>query len=206
MRTGNPNLGTGFQHQLPPQQPSPASASQSVASRGPDLASPRIPPALSPLSSFTKAIVGLAGDKTISPHGRPWCQRWGVGGTQRGPDLQHIGGDQLFWGKHEPALKSCQALGPEVRNSKEEEETEGGGDPEDVMEAQRSRGRGEGAIIKQEPGTLSLGVRELHNWEPGREPSSLSEGPTFSLQRTAGVSEGMSVGSGLHYCHGPKCN
>lgn len=50
MRTGNPNLGTGFQHQLPPQQPSPASAYQSVASRGPDLASPRIPPSPPPPS------------------------------------------------------------------------------------------------------------------------------------------------------------
>lgn len=44
-----------------------------------------------------------------------------------GPDLQHIGGDQLFWGKCKPAVKSCQALGPEVRNSKEEEETGGRG-------------------------------------------------------------------------------
>lgn len=54
-------------------------------------------------------------------------------------------GEINFWGgKCEPALKSCQALGPEARSSKEEEEREwGGGDPEDVMEAQRSRGEGE---------------------------------------------------------------
>lgn len=58
------------------------------------------------------------GDPGVSDRG------WG---THRGPDLQQIGGDQLSWGKCEPVLKSCQALGPEVRNSKEKEETEGGG-------------------------------------------------------------------------------
>lgn len=40
--------------------------------------------------------------------------------THGGPGLQTIGGDQLFWGNCESALKSCQALGPEVRNSKAE--------------------------------------------------------------------------------------
>lgn len=48
-------------------------------------------------------------------------------------------------GKCEPALKSCQALGPEVRNCKGKEMGgEEKGDPEDVMEAQRSRGAGAG--------------------------------------------------------------
>lgn len=53
-----------------------------------------------------------------------------------------------FLGKQGPALKSCQALGPEVRNSKGEGET-GRGDPEDVMEAQQSRGAGKGKSYRK---------------------------------------------------------
>ena len=56
-------------------------------------------------------------------------------GTHRGPSLEPIGEDQLLRGKCEPALESCQALGPEVRNSKRW--GVGRGDPEDIMEAQR---------------------------------------------------------------------
>jgi len=43
------------------------------------------------------------------------------------PTYSTSGEINFFGGKWEPALKSCQALGPEVRNSKEEEETERGG-------------------------------------------------------------------------------
>lgn len=49
------------------------------------------------------------------------------------------------------------------------------GDPEDVMEAQRSRGAEEGAIVQRESKTPSLGVRELQNWEPEREARVLSQ-------------------------------
>lgn len=74
------------------------------------------------------------------------------------------------------------------------------------MEAQRSRSAGEGAIVKQEPGTQpgDKGAAELG---AKQGTSSLNEGPTFSLRRTAGVSEGKPVGSSLHYyCHSPTCN
>lgn len=63
----------------------------------------------------------------------------GVGEPMGVPTYSTSGEINFLGGKCEPAPKSCQALGPEVRNSKEEEETEsvgGGGNPEDVMEAQ----------------------------------------------------------------------
>lgn len=74
------------------------------------------------------------------------------------------------------------------------------------MEAQRSRGAGEGARVKLESRTPSLGVRELQNWEPDREASSL-RGPPSLCRGQQGRSEGLSGGSDLHYsCRSPKCN
>lgn len=58
------------------------------------------------------------------------------------PAYSPFGEIRRFLGKCGPVLKSCQALGLEVGNSKGEGGV-GGGDPEDVMEAQRSRGAGE---------------------------------------------------------------
>lgn len=112
----------------------------------------------------------------------------GVGEPMGVPTYSTSGEINFLGGKCEPAPKSCQALGPEVRNSKEEEETESvrGGGTLRTSWKPRPRGIGEGAIVKQESRIPSLGVRELQNWEPDRELSSLSEGPTFSLQRTAG--------------------
>lgn len=55
----------------------------------------------------------------------------GVGEPMGVPTHRPLGEINFFWGKDEPAVKSCQALGPEVRNSK------GRGDPEDIMEAQK---------------------------------------------------------------------
>lgn len=52
-----------------------------------------------------------------------------------------LGKINFFFGKCEPALKSYQALGPEVRKARERRKR-GGEDPEDVMEAQRSRAAG----------------------------------------------------------------
>lgn len=57
------------------------------------------------------------------------------------PAYSPFGEIRLFLGKCGQALKSRQALGLEVVNSKGEGGV--GGDPEDVMEAQRSRGAGE---------------------------------------------------------------
>lgn len=149
-------MGEGFHTRYPPLPHTQlVSAYQSVASQGPGLA--RAPQALSLRLQWGYLVIRPPvpmGDPGVSDRG------WG---THRGPDIQQMGGDQFSWGKCQPVLKSCQALGPEVRNSKEKEETEsvcgGGGDPEDIMEAQRSRGAEEGARVQRESKTPSLGVR-----------------------------------------------
>lgn len=84
-------------------------------------------------------------------------------------------GDQPFFGKCEPALKSCQALGPEVRHSK------GGGVggrvPEDITEAQRLEVQErERATVTQGPGRPGLGVGARQEaFLSGRGPRSVPE-------------------------------
>lgn len=84
-------------------------------------------------------------------------------------------GDEPFFGKCEPALKSCQALGPEVRHSK------GGGMggrvPEDITEAQRLEVQErERATVTQGPGRPGLGVGARQEaFLSGRGPRSVPE-------------------------------
>lgn len=93
----------------------------------------------------------------------------GVGNPWESQPIAHLG-RSLFLGKCGPALRSCQALGLEVRNSKGEGAA-GRGDPEDAMEARRSRVQDKGRVtVKQEP--------ERHSPDPvsGWNPQPWGEG------------------------------
>ncbi|KAK2090036.1 hypothetical protein P7K49_031292 [Saguinus oedipus] len=69
-------------------------------------------------------------------------------------------GDQLFLERCEPAPKSCQALGPEVRNNNGRE-----GDPEDITETQRSGVQGRKSYSQ-------AAARRPQPRGPDRKPSS----------------------------------
>lgn len=108
----------------------------------------------------------------------------GTGNPRRSLPTAHWEGS-TFVGKCEPAPKSCQALGPEVRNSN----GEGGGGtlrtsrkPKDQGVQGRKR-----ATVKQGPGVPSLGVGALTGSLPPWGGANLLS------PRTAGVPECMST-------------
>lgn len=101
-----------------PYTPSPAFACESLTLRIRRATWPG-PPRLS------KAAVMVAGDRATSSNGRSWCQPQGVR-SSRESQPTHLGKSDFLLRKCGPALKSCQALGLEVGNSKGEGEVGGG--------------------------------------------------------------------------------
>lgn len=83
----------------------------------------------------------------------------GLGETHREPKLTAHGGEGetnffffFFFVKHEPALKSCQALDQRLEIVRGLGGILREGDPEDIVEAQRSKSAGEGMNCRKAGG------------------------------------------------------
>lgn len=79
----------------------------------------------------------------------------GLGETHRDPKLTAHGGEgdqHFFFVKHEPALKSCQALDQRLEIVRGLGGILREGDPEDIVEAQRSKSAGEGMNCRKAGG------------------------------------------------------
>lgn len=98
----------------------------------------------------------------------------GVGEPMGIPTYSVLGEINFWGGKCEPALKSCQALGPEARSSKEEEEREWGGGTLRTSWKPRDQGeRGRGSYGKAgawKPQHRSRGAAELRPGQTGSLP------------------------------------